>query len=68
MRAVLSGRRPRMSARARARDGVDNWNYVKKAVVRKDERGRRLKKRARCRHVTDIIDDREKDPLDRRRN
>jgi len=41
---------------------VDNWNYVKKALVRKNERVRHSKKRARCRHVTDVIDDREKNP------
>lgn len=61
MRAALSGRRARTSANERERDGVDNWNYVKKALVRKDEAGIR-KKRARCRHMTGVIDDREKNP------
>lgn len=46
----------------RERGGVDNWNYVKKALVRKDDRARRrLKKRTRCRHVTDVIDDRDEE-------
>lgn len=45
--------------------GVDNWNYVKKAVRIRGERekeerekvGWRGNKGTRCRHVTDVIDD-----------
>lgn len=44
MRAALSGRR---AANERERDGVDNWNYVKKALVRKDERVRLFEKKGR---------------------